>query len=157
MFCFALFAEAFQVSQLSFLRQLLHAFNGADLEFLPKERHFLRSHGLQTENFEQGHRIFLQQFVAQGVVAGLQNLANVRGHTFADAWQFLQLLLVLGDVLDAFVHAVQQLRHFLVAAVAADNRSVNFQQLRRLTQNSCDFSIFHVSSSWVRPVLRPDC
>ena len=51
---------------------------------------------------------------------------------------------VLGEVFDALVDAVEKLRDFLVAAVAADDRAVNLQQLRRLVQNSRHFSIFHV-------------
>ena len=58
----------------------------------------------------------------------------MRGHVVAYAGKFLQLGVVLGEVFDALVDAVEQLGHFLVAAVAADDRAIDLQQLRRLPQ-----------------------
>ena len=89
--------------------------------------------------------IFLQQFLAQGVVAGVQNFLDVLGHAVADAGKFRELLLVVGEVFDAFGNAVEQLGDFFVAAVAADNGAVDFEQLRGLAQNLGDVSIFHAS------------
>ena len=55
----------------------------------------------------------------------------------------LSFLSSCGDFFDALRHAVEQLGYFFVAAVAPDDRAVNFEQLRRLAQYLCDVSIFH--------------
>ena len=139
----ALFAEARQVAQLAFARQLFDALDRPDFEVAPEKRDFLRSQRLQLQQVEQRRRIFLQQLLAQAVVAGLENFVDVLGHAVADAGQFLELFRILGDIFDALVDAVEQLGDFFVAAVAADDRAVDFQQLRRLAQDSGDFPIFH--------------
>ena len=68
----------------------------------------------------------------------------MRRHAVAHTGKLLELGVVLGQVFDALVDAVEQLRDFLIAAVAADDRAINFQQLRRLLQYFRYFSIFHV-------------
>ena len=86
----AFFAEAGQVAQLAFARELFDAVDGGDLEFLAEEGDFLRPERLQLEQIEQGGRIFFQQLLAQAVVAGFQDFVDVLGHAFADAGQFLE-------------------------------------------------------------------
>ena len=66
------------------------------------------------------------------------------GHVFADAGQFAELLVVFGDIFDALGDAVEQLGDFFVAAVAADDGAVNFEQLRGIAKYPGDFLVFHV-------------
>ena len=67
----------------------------------------------------------------------------MRGHIVADAGKFGELVAVGGDVFDAFVHAVQEFGGFFVAAVAADDGAVDFQELRGLAQDAGYVAIFH--------------
>ncbi len=52
---------------------------------------------------------------------------------------------IFGEVLDALGNVIEQLGYFFVAAIAADDRAIDFEQLRRLAQNLRDVFIFHVS------------
>ena len=76
---------------------------------------------------EKGSGILFQQLLAQAVIAGLENFADVLGHAVAHAGQLFQLLVVLGEIFDALVNAIEQLGDFFVAAVAPDHRAVNFE------------------------------
>ncbi len=72
------------------------------------------------------------------------------GHAVADAGQLFQLFGVFGEVLDALVNAVEQFGDFFVAAIAADDRAVDFEQLRGLAQDFRDFFVFHCRFSDLR-------
>ena len=98
------------------------------------------------EQLQKTGRILFEKLLTELVIAGLQDFADVLGHVFADARELAEFLGVLADVLNAFVQAVEKLGHFFVAAVAADDGAVDFEQLRRLTQNSGDFFVFHCRS-----------
>jgi hypothetical protein len=67
----------------------------------------------------------------------------VGGHVFADAGEFAELGVVFGDFLDALVHAEEQLGHFFVGAVTADDGAVDFKQLRGFLEDFGDFPVFH--------------
>ncbi len=141
----ALLAESRQIAQFAFAREFRNSVNGGDLEIAPEKRDLLRAERLQVEQVQNRRRIFLQQFLAQAVVAGFEDFADVLGHPVADAGQCLELLVVRGKFFDALRNIFQKLRYFLVAAVAPDDRAINFEQLRGLTQDLCDVSIFHLS------------
>src|ERR1700735_1410593 len=98
------------------------------------------------EQFEKGGRILFKKLLTEFVVAGLEDFADVFGHVFADAGQLAELLGVLANVLDALVQAVEEFSDFFVAAIAADNGAIDFEQLRGLTQDSGDFFVFHFRS-----------
>ena len=141
---FAFFAEAFQVAQLAFARQLFHLFDRSGLECFPEMRDLLGPERLQLEQLENRFRIFFEELFAQGVVAGLEDFLDVVGKALADAGQIHELFAVRGEFFDGFRQAVEELRGPLVAAVAADHGAVDFQQLRRFPQDASDFAIFHM-------------
>ena len=60
---------------------------------------------MQSEQLEQRRRIFFQKLLAQLVVTGLEDLADVLGHVLADAGKLAKLLDVFGEVFDALVEA----------------------------------------------------
>ncbi len=102
---------------------------------------------MQFENFEKRGGIFFQQLLAQAVVAGFEDFADVLGHVFANAGKFAQLGGFLGDIFDALGHGEEQLGDFLVGAVAADDGAVDFKQLRCFAQDFGYFAVFHGGGS----------
>ncbi len=145
MFCSLFSPKPGRSRSLPSVRELLKSLDRGDFEMAPEKRDFFRPERLQRKQIEQRGRIFLQQLLAEGVVAGFQDFLDVLGHAVADAGQLFEFLVVLGEIFDALVDAVQQLGHFLVAAIAADDGAVDFEQLRRLAQDSGDLAVFHVS------------
>ncbi len=142
---FGFFAEAGQIAQLAFAGQLLQLIDCAALEFAPENQSLLGAERLQREHFEHGQRIFLQQLFAQAVVAGGENLADVLGHSFADAGKLFELFRIGGDDFDRFGQAGDQFGGFLITAIAADDGAVDLQQLRGLAQDARDLPILHAS------------
>ncbi len=140
---FGFFAEAGNVAQFLLARQFGNVFHGPGFEILPEKCGLLGAEALQRQNVEQGWRIFFQQLLAQAVIAGLQDFVDVLGHIVADAGKLGEFFAILREFLDAFVEAVDQLGGFFVAAVAPDDRAVNFEQLRRLVQYPRNLPIFH--------------
>ena len=107
---FAFFAEARQVAQLAFARQLLHLLHGARLECFPEKRDFLRPERLQFQQMQNRFGIFFEEFCSQGIIAGLENFLDVIGHALADAGQFHQFFAVARQLFDGFGQAVDQFR-----------------------------------------------
>src|SRR5437660_3745675 len=98
---------------------------------------------MQLQKIQNRRRIFLQQLFAQRVIAGLYDFLQVLHHAFANSRQCVELFRILDQLLDGFRQAVNEFSGFLIAAVPADNRPVNFQQLCRLPQDSCDLFVVH--------------
>ena len=63
---FALFAEAGQIAQFTFARELFHLLHRAGLEGLPEKRDFFRPERLQIQQMENRFRIFFQQLGCAG-------------------------------------------------------------------------------------------
>ena len=101
----AFFAETRQIAQFPFASELFEVSHGGAFEIRPEERDLLGAQRLQSEQLEQRRRIFFQKFLSQLVVAGLEDLADVLGHVFADARELAKLLDVFGEVFDALVEA----------------------------------------------------
>ncbi len=72
-------------------------------------------------------------------------------HAVADSRQLFQLLRLLHHLLDRLGQGIDQFRGFFVAAVTPDDRPVNFQELRRLPQDSCNLFVVHA------PIIRGNC
>ena len=87
---FALFAEAGQVAQLAFAGQFFDLLDRAGLEGFPEKRDFLGPRDCTPSKSENRFGIFLEEFLSQGVVAGLEDFLDVIGHALADAGQFHQ-------------------------------------------------------------------
>src|SRR5580700_1083400 len=100
------------------------------------------------EQLQEGRGVLFEKFLAELVIAGLEDFADVLGHVFADTGKLAEFLGVFADVLDAFVEAIEKLGDFFVAAIAADYGAIDFQQLRGLTEDSGDFFVFHFRSYW---------
>ena len=98
---FAFFAEAGNVAQFAFAGEFFDVLDRAGLEFLPEERDLFRAEALERENVENRRGIFLQELLAEAVVAGLENFVDVIGHAFADAGKFGELVAVFGEIFDA--------------------------------------------------------
>src|SRR5712671_3296171 len=67
------------------------------------------------------------------------------GHALADAGQLLQLVRVFGQFLDRFVHSGNQLRGFLVTAIAPNDGAVDFKELRGVAKDAGDRLVVHVA------------
>ncbi len=88
----ALFAEARQLAQLAFARQLLDALEVAHLKCAPHQRDGLRSEALDFQQLQHAGAILLQQFLMLLQFALPAQFLNVGGHAFADAGNLKQLL-----------------------------------------------------------------
>src|SRR6266481_6581873 len=144
---FAFFAEAGQVAKFSFSRKLFHVRHGPGLEVRPQKRHLLRSKRLQLQQIQNRRRIFLQELLAQRVVAGLNDFLQVLDHAVADSRKFLKLLRFLDQLFDGFRQRVDQFGGLFVTSVPPDDRAVNFQELRGLAQDSSNLFVIHVGRS----------
>ena len=140
---FTFFAEAGKFAELAFAGEGFDGVDGAGFEGAPEQGDFLGAERLQVEQVENRGRIFLQELLAQAVVVGLENFLNVLGHAVADAGQFGELGGIERQLLDRFRNAGDQLGGFFVAAIAADDRAIDFEQLRGLAQDAGDFTIIH--------------
>ena len=65
---------------------------------------------------------------------------DVFGHALADAGEIGELGFVLGEFLDAIRQAANQFGGFFVAAIAADDRAVDFEKLGGFAEDSGDFA-----------------
>ena len=65
------------------------------------------------------------------------------GHALADSRKFFQLFRFLDELLDGFGKAVDQFGGLLIAAIAPNNRAVDFQELRRLPQYAGNLFVVH--------------
>jgi len=65
----------------------------------------------------------------------------VLNHAIADSRKFLELLRLLDQLFDGFRQRVDQFGSLFVTSVPPDDRAVNFQELRGLTQDSCDLLV----------------
>jgi hypothetical protein len=117
--------------------------HGGCLEGFPEQSDFFGAERLEREQVEDGRRIFLQELGAELVVAGLENFLDMLGHAVADAGQGSELLGVAGELLDGLGEAADEFGAALVAAVAADDGAVNFQELRGFAKNALDLAVFH--------------
>ncbi len=140
---FAFLSEARQIAKLAFAGELFQVRDRGHFEFLPQQRHALRAERRNIEKLKNSGGIFFQQFLAEAVIAGGQNFADVLGHAFADAGKLLELLFILGDILDALGEAAEQIGDFFIAAVAADDGAINFEQLRGFAENFCNVAVVH--------------
>ena len=118
----------------------------AQPEIFQRNATFLGPSDCSSSSSRMRGRIFLQQLLAQGVIAGFQDLADVLGHVLADAGQFAEFLIVLGEFFDALVHAEQEFGDFFIGAIAADDGAVDFEQLRGFAEYLCDFAVFHMAA-----------
>ena len=72
-------------------------------------------------------------------------------HAVANSRQFLQLLRLFHHLLNRLGQAIDQLRSLFVASVTPDDRAVNFQKLRRLSQYSRNLFVVHA------PIIGGNC
>ena len=70
------------------------------------------------------------------------------GHAVADPRQLFQLFRFLDELLDGFRQAVDQFGGFLVAAITANNRAVDFEELRRLPQHAGNLFVVHSGKNY---------
>ena len=91
-FLLLLFAHARQFAQLALARQLLDAFQVADLVRAPQQRDRLRAEALDLQQLEHRRAVLLQQLGVQRDAPGLVEILQVRAHALADAGNFEQLL-----------------------------------------------------------------
>ncbi len=141
---FALFAKPRQIAKFSFFCQLFHVRHCSGFEVGPQESDFLRAQRLQLEQIQNGRRIFLQQFFAQGVIAGLHDFLQVFHHAVADSGELLELFRFLDELLDGFGQTIDKFGSLLIAAVPADNGPIDFQKLRGIPEDSCDLFVVHI-------------
>ena len=139
------FAEAGQIAQLAFARELFELFDRAAIELTPENQRLFGAERLQRKQVEHGQRILLQHLFTQAVIAGGENFADVLGHAFADTGKLLELFRIGGDGFDRFGEAGDQFGGFLITAVAADDGAIDLQQLCGLAQHARDVAIFHAS------------
>src|SRR5258708_18979378 len=97
------------------------------------------------QNIQQRDRIFLEQFLPQTVVAGFQDFLQMLGHALDYSWQFLQLVRVFRQILDGFVHSGNQLRGFLVTAIAPNDGAVDLEELRGVAKDAGNRLVVHVA------------
>ena len=64
-------------------------------------------------------------------------------HAVADSRKLFELLRFLDELLDGFGKAVDQFGGLLIAAIAPNNRAVDFQELRRLPQHAGNLFVVH--------------
>ncbi len=95
------------------------------------------------QQIENRRRVFLQQLFPQRVIAGLHDFLQVLDHAVADSRKFFQLLRFLDKLLDGFGQAIDKLRRFFIAPVPPDDGPINFKELRRFPQDSCDLFVVH--------------
>ncbi len=124
----ALLSKSRQVPQFAFLRQFFHIRHAAGLELAPQKRHLLRPQRLQIQQIQNRLRIFLQQFLSQRIIPGLNNLLQMLHHPVANSRQLRQLLRRRHQLLHRLRQAVNQLRRLLVTPVAPDDRPINLQK-----------------------------
>jgi hypothetical protein len=140
---FAFLAEPRQVAQLLLSGEPLHVCDGGRLEMRPQERHFLRPQRLQLQYVQNCRRIFFQELLSQRIVAGLHDFLQVLDHPLADSRQLFELLWLFDQLLNRFWQTVNQLSGLFVTSIAAYDRAVNFQKLRRVAQNPCNLLVVH--------------
>ncbi len=140
---FAFLAKTSEVAEFPFFCDALHVGYRAGLKVGPQKGDFLWAERLQLQHVQKRRRIFLQQLLAQRVVAGLHNLLEMFDHAVADSRQFLELFRLLHQLLDRFRQAVNQLGRLLVAAISADNGAVDFEELRGFAQYACNLFVVH--------------
>ena len=87
--------------------------------------------------------IFLEQLFAQAVVAGLHDFGKVLDHALADAGQFFELFRRCDEHCHRVGQGFDQFRGFLVAAVAADDGAINFEQLRGFAEYAGNLFVVH--------------
>ena len=137
------FTEAGNVAEFAFAGEFGDVLDRAGLEFLPEERDLFRAEALERENVENRRGIFLQELLAEAVVAGLENFVDVIGHAFADAGKRGELGAVFGEIFDALGNAGKQFGGAFVAAITADDGAVDFEEERGLVKDAGDVAIFH--------------
>ena len=91
-FLLALFAQARQLAQLAFARQLLHAGEIAHLEGAPQQRDGLRAESLDLQQLQHRGPVLLQQLLVRPELAAAAQLLDVGRHALADAGNLQQLL-----------------------------------------------------------------
>ena len=140
---FGFFAESRYVAELLLAREFFDVVHRARFELAPEQRHLLRAQRMHCEQIENRFGIFLEQLLAQAVVAGFDDFLDMLGQPFAHAGKLGQLLGVAREVGHRLGKAGDEFRGALVAAIAADDGAVDFQELRGVLQDARDLSIFH--------------
>ncbi len=86
--------------------------------------------------------------MAQAVIAILEDFVDVLGHAFADAGKGGEFLAIFGEVFDALGDAVDQVGGAFVAAIAADDGAIDFEEMGGVAEDFGDFAIFHAGIIW---------
>ena len=140
---FAFLAEAGEFAQFAFAGQIFDLFDSGGFEGAPEKGDLFGAERLNVEEVENRGGIFFQQFFAQGVVAVLEDFADVLGHAVADAGELGEFFFVAGDLFDGLGEAGDQFGGALVTAVTADKGAVDLEKLGGLPQDARDIPIFH--------------
>src|SRR5437879_8304520 len=65
------------------------------------------------------------------------------GHALADSGELLQLIRVFRQLLNRLMHSGNQFGGFFITAIAADNCTVNLEELRRVAKDAGDRLVVH--------------
>ena len=142
-----LFAHARQRANLAFARQLLHAFEIADLIGAPDQGNRFRTQALNLEQFEHRGAIFLQQFGVGFDAAIFEEHLQIGQHALADALdceKFFRLRDQVGNLLR------QRLDGFGGVAIGAHAKRVlpvDLEQIGSFVEKSGDGFVVHQSVS----------
>ncbi len=140
---FAFFSKPGDVPKFALFRDSLHVGHGAGFKIGPQEGDLLRPKRLQLQQIQDARRIFLEQLLAQRVVAGLHDFLKMFDHAVADPRKFFELFRFLRELFDGFRQAVDQFGGLLVTAVSADNRPIDFEELRGFAENAGNLFVVH--------------
>src|SRR5712664_167194 len=140
---FAFFAKPGDVPEFSLFRDSLHIGDRAGFKVRPQEGDFLRAKRLELQQIQNGRRIFLEEFFAQRIIAGLNDFLQMLDHAVADSRKLFKFSWLLDELLNGFRQAVDQFGGLLVAAVSADDGAINFQELRGFAKYAGDLFVVH--------------
>src|SRR5260370_10724781 len=122
----ALFAKAGEVAKFPLFGDSLRVGDCGSFEVGPQKSDLLWTQRLQSQQVQNRRWIFLEELLAQRVVAGLHDLFEMLDHAVADSRKFLELLRLLDELLDGFGQAVDQFGRLFIAAIPPDDGAVAF-------------------------------
>ena len=147
---FQLGAHARQLAQLLLLADALQLVDGGDFVVLVNQRDALRAEALDLEQLEQRGRELRQQRVALFKRAALGEFGEHAGDAFADAGNFGDLALGVGEnIVDALGKAFDGGSGVAIGADAKAVFARNLHQVRGFGEHAREFTIFHSAClSW---------